>query len=349
MAYAIVIIIPIYTENKYNSTFLTVITMNPLPDVKIGNEDPLYNIGVVARMTGISMATLRAWERRYDFPESERTSGGHRLYSERGVLRLQWVKERIDEGMQTAQAINALRHQEKIGNIEQSSISKNIEAQSPVSLSPGTHLTFFMDRLFDLLAQKNLPGADVLLGEALAVISPDHLILDVIGPTMARIGDAWEAGLMNIATEHLATNYLRQRLLIWMMSGPPPRALAPILLACAPGDFHEGSLLILGALLRRRGWPVEYLGQAVPLLDLAAFVRDSKPAIVIVVAMTEQSAEELMDWPQYLPESLTTMKPIISYGGRIYTTRPEWRIRTPGIYLGDNFREAIEKIERLLG
>ena len=54
------------------------------------NDEPLYNIGVVSRMTGISMATLRAWERRYEFPDSERTAGGHRLYSENDVLRLRW-------------------------------------------------------------------------------------------------------------------------------------------------------------------------------------------------------------------------------------------------------------------
>src|SRR5512139_711308 len=91
--------------------------MSPLPDVKVGNNEPLYNIGVVARMTGVSMATLRAWERRYEFPDSERTAGGHRLYSEFDVMRLRWVKERIDDGMQTAQAINALRHQEQTGNL----------------------------------------------------------------------------------------------------------------------------------------------------------------------------------------------------------------------------------------
>ena len=39
----------------------------PLPNVRVGNAEALYNIGVVSRMTGISMATLRAWERRYDF------------------------------------------------------------------------------------------------------------------------------------------------------------------------------------------------------------------------------------------------------------------------------------------
>lgn len=91
--------------------------MSPLPEVAYGSNKPLYNIGAVSRTTGISMATLRAWERRYDFPEAERTSGGHRLYSEHAVMSLRWVKQRIDEGMQTAQAINALRHQEHTGNL----------------------------------------------------------------------------------------------------------------------------------------------------------------------------------------------------------------------------------------
>ena len=40
------------------------------------SEEPIYNIGVVARMTGIPVATLRVWERRYQFPTAERTEGG---------------------------------------------------------------------------------------------------------------------------------------------------------------------------------------------------------------------------------------------------------------------------------
>ncbi len=63
------------------------------------------------------------------------------------------------------------------------------------------------------------------------------------------------------------------------------------MLACGPGEWHEISLLMLGVLLRRRRWPVAYLGQAVPLPDLVKFTREIKPAVVVLVAMTEQS------WP----------------------------------------------------
>src|SRR5689334_583651 len=70
--------------------------------------EPLFNIGVVSRMTDINEATLRIWERRYDFPQPARTAGRQRLYSQQEILRLKWVKTRVDEGMQVSKAIQAL-------------------------------------------------------------------------------------------------------------------------------------------------------------------------------------------------------------------------------------------------
>jgi len=326
--------------------------MIPLPEVTLGNDEPLYNIGVVARMTGVSMATLRAWERRYNFPESERTAGGHRLYSERDVLRLRWVKERIDDGMQTAQAINALRHQEQTGNLSlvepiRIGIDQSLTGRSQASAA-GPHIVQFREHLVEALLQRDLSRADLVIGEALAASSPEDLILDIMGPTLAAVGDAWEDGHINVATEHLATNYIRQRLLMWMVSGPPPRATNPVLLACGPNEWHEGSLLILGSMLRRRRWPVAYLGQAVPLPDLANIVKELRPSMIVLIAMTENAASELSEWPQWLPEIAQSGKPPLGYGGRIFRLQPEWRIRMAGQYLGDNFRDGLTNIERIL-
>jgi len=320
--------------------------MIPLPDVNLGSDAPLYNIGVVARMTGVSMATLRAWERRYNFPESERTAGGHRLYSERDVMRLRWVKDRIEEGMQTAQAINALHHQEQTGKLAL------VEAVPPTPEEkgerPAPQQPMQRQALFRALIERDLVRADSVLGEALVTSSPEDLIMDVIGPALAEVGEAWEEGRISVATEHLATNYLRQRLLMWMVSGPPPRNSNPILLACAPNEWHEGSLLILGALLRRRRWPIAYLGQAVPLPDLASFVRELHPSLIVVIAMTENAAAELADWPHWMPEVAQNGRPALGYGGRVFRMHPEWRLRMAGTYLGDDFREGLANIEHLL-
>jgi DNA-binding transcriptional MerR regulator len=322
--------------------------MSPLPEVQVGNDEPLYNIGVVARMTGLSMATLRAWERRYEFPVAERTAGGHRLFSEEDVMRLRWVKARIDEGMQTAQAIQALRHQEATGHLVQ--IDEALGAsQAGISRNGNnSHLGSYQERLYQILVRRDIQGADTLLGDALAVFTPEDLILDVLNPTFTQIGDAWEDGQISVATEHLATNYLRQRLLMWMLSGPPPRRSHPIVMACAPDEWHEGSLLMIGALLRRKGWPVAYLGQAVPLPDLAALVVDIQPPLVVLVAMTEKTAAALLEWQQWLPEAAQEGRPVVGYGGRIFTLQPEWRLKMPGIYLGDALRDGLRTIERLL-
>jgi DNA-binding transcriptional MerR regulator len=65
---------------------------------------PVYSISAVERMLGITAATLRNWEERYTLVKPERSDGGHRLYTRLEVEQLRFVKERIDEGLQPAEA-----------------------------------------------------------------------------------------------------------------------------------------------------------------------------------------------------------------------------------------------------
>ena len=309
-------------------------------------EEPIYNIGVVARMTGIPVATLRVWERRYDFPNAGRTAGGHRLYSENEVSRLRWVKATIDEGMQTSQAVKALRKHERDGRI------LSLEASSPVILSaeavPGSTLDAYRQRLLAALVNNDLDVADQLLGEVLALFSMEQLILEVIRPVLHDIGEGWQAGKISVATEHLASAFLRQRLIMWQTVGPPVHPVRPIVLACAPDEWHEISLLMLGVLLRRRRWPVAYLGQAVPMPDLAKFVRDIRPPMVIVIAMTEKPARELHALPRWLPEINATGRPSLGFGGRAFNVNPALRSNMIGSFLGETLSEAVEAVERQL-
>ena len=309
------------------------------------SEEPLYNIGVVARMTSIPMATLRIWERRYNFPQSGRTAGGHRLYSEKQVMQLRWVKARTDEGMQTGQAIRALQHMEREGRLPDVPLTATVPMRHKGSEAT---LTALEDRLTQTLLAHDVDKADQVLGEAMALHPLDNLILDVIVPTLADIGQGWLDGQVTVATEHLATNYVRHRLLMWMHTGPTPYPVRPTVLACAPGELHEGSLLILGALLRRKRWPVAYLGQSVPLPDLGNLIKDMHPPAVVLVAMTEGSAQALVEWPRWLPGVLEAGRPMMTFGGRIFTEQPEWRDKVPGVFLGATLQDGLDSLDRLL-
>ena len=64
----------------------------------------IYSIGSVARMVGLSPAAIRSWEDRYGLIVAERSEGGRRLYTRDQLEQLQFVKERLDEGLSAADA-----------------------------------------------------------------------------------------------------------------------------------------------------------------------------------------------------------------------------------------------------
>src|SRR3954471_20745810 len=66
---------------------------------------PVFNTKAVAYETGVPADTFRAWERRYGVPRPQRTPGGHRLYSERDIAIIRWLRDRTDEGVNISHAV----------------------------------------------------------------------------------------------------------------------------------------------------------------------------------------------------------------------------------------------------
>jgi MerR family transcriptional regulator, light-induced transcriptional regulator len=63
-----------------------------------GNGDsslPVYPIRTVAKITGVSEGTLRAWEVRYGIITPARTQGGHRIFSENDIDRVIKIKRML--------------------------------------------------------------------------------------------------------------------------------------------------------------------------------------------------------------------------------------------------------------
>ncbi|QGZ43194.1 MerR family transcriptional regulator [Pseudoduganella flava] len=58
----------------------------------------MYRSGVAARLAGLSVETLRVWERRYGVSDTQRSERGQRLYSAGQVRRLGLLKQLVDNG-----------------------------------------------------------------------------------------------------------------------------------------------------------------------------------------------------------------------------------------------------------
>ena len=302
-----------------------------------------FSIGDVAQITRIPEDTLRVWERRYHFPQPMRSSGGQRQYAERQVLDLMWVKMQLDQGMRAGQAIHARHTVARDGAIE-----RVLHEPLPPSPNADPLLIEIRSALLEALLICDSSKAATILTGAAERHPVDLLVLDVVGPTLAAIGEAWSVGEVSVAVEHFASNFLRHLLLDWLRASPAHFSVDPVVLACAPEELHEGGLLMLWVLLRQLRWPVVYLGQSLPLKDLPAFVDNVRPALVVFAAMNEMSALALAEWPRWLSQPGGARPPIVGYGGRAFVANPRLADRVPGVLLGSTLCEGKERIHRLM-
>ena len=127
----------------------------------LASLEAIFNIGAVRRMTGIPIASLHAWERRYGFPHSSaRTLGGHRLYSEKDVTLLRCVKAQIDEGITARQAVAAVHKMDLEGRL-----AAGYRIETPMPLEPVSVRPAGRAQVAEALYEHDLNRADQLMGE----------------------------------------------------------------------------------------------------------------------------------------------------------------------------------------
>jgi methanogenic corrinoid protein MtbC1 len=147
-----------------------------------------------------------------------------------------------------------------------------------------------------------------VLDECFEGFGVDTALRNVILPTLDRVGSEWEQGALEVSQEHFVSNLVRGRLLslarLW------GRGAGPIaLLACAPGEAHDISLLAFGLVLRSYGWRIVFLGTDTPVATLERAVETTGPALTVVAsfdpALLEAGAESLRQLARSTPLALS--------------------------------------------
>ena len=151
------------------------------------------------------------------------------------------------------------------------------------------------EALRDALDALDDTGAQAAFDDLLARYGVDSILRDVILPYLHDLGQRWATGAASVAQEHFASALLRGRLLGlargWDQGGGP-RAV----LACAPGELHDLSLIVFGLALRRHGWRITYLGADTPLatIDDIAGTLDSDIVVLVAIAAGLEDEREAL-------------------------------------------------------
>ncbi|MBL9103059.1 MAG: MerR family transcriptional regulator [Myxococcales bacterium] len=217
-------------------------------------------------MTGVSAATLRAWERRYGIPAPQRTASAYRLYSDRDIEMIRRVRELCEGGVAPAQAAEMVRGGR--GGREE---AVRIEADT-------TELA-----IRNILAAVERLDADMIEAAVrMAMYSgPTTSLFDrVYGPVLAEVGERWSAGTMNAAQEHLVSEVVGSALRDVLRLSRPVRPSHSVVLACFADDEHV--LPLLGAALTLTEWNMRtvVLGARTPAAAIAHVVAEIRPDLV---------------------------------------------------------------------
>jgi methanogenic corrinoid protein MtbC1 len=264
------------------------------------------------------------------------------LYSERDIALLRWIKTQMEKGTTISRVVAEFQTMRRAGEWPEA-----VSALPPHPLHESqTPPDLYAKRLFAALKSVNESQASAVLREAHALFDLTAICLNIIQPCLYEIGEAWYRGEIRIATEHFASQFLRGQLLTLFQAHPMRHSAPRIVVSCAPNEFHDIGSLMLALFLRREGYRVEFIGADAHLEDLSEYVRDERPALVCLSANSEAAARGL----RQMDARLAGMRPRprFAFGGRIFNTKPALRNIIPGLFLGEDARQAVDQIRELL-
>jgi methanogenic corrinoid protein MtbC1 len=263
------------------------------------------------------------------------------LYSARDIAAIKWLKEHIEQGMTISRA-SALLQKQLYASERQPAVPALAEVQRPAR-----SLDMIKTDLYEALVEYDELTADEILSEAYSLHPIEAVCVDVIEAVLVKLGHAWANGDIGISTEHFTSNYLRRKLIALIADGPSTRT-GTIAIGCAPTDLHEMGILLLSIFLRRRGWHIVYLGQAVPLEDLPQSLPQINADVLVLASTVADSARRLQSIQPYLDQLPPAQRPIFAYGGPAFNEHPELLTSVPGVFLGETIQAGITAIEQLM-
>jgi DNA-binding transcriptional MerR regulator/methylmalonyl-CoA mutase cobalamin-binding subunit len=273
-----------------------------------------HSIKTVSERTGLSPHLIRAWERRYETIQPERTDGNQRLYCEEDIERLMLLKMATEAG-HPIRTVAKLPVDELRGLVsdlntgDRSMMGTPGTAPSPTAPKSSRTGPELVESALHAITAMDAATLESVLEEAVLSLGQVAVLSHVIGPLVQRVGDGWQAGTLKVGHEHLASAVIRT----FLANAARPFAVhasAPMLVATTPsGQVHEIGAALVAAAAANKGWRITYLGPSLPAEEIASAALQSHARAVALSlvhpADDPQLPEELRRLQRLLPESTT--------------------------------------------
>lgn len=252
----------------------------------------MYTIKQAAARTGLSIPTIRAWERRYGVVSPSRTPAGYRLYDEEAIERLAAMRSLVEQaGWRPSQAAERIA----IPGLDLSSLAGRQAApagrQSGDMAGASAGASEPPVVAFVVAAQRlDIDLMERILDDAFAAQRFELAMETVVFPALRAVGLAWAEGDVDVAAEHAATETIRRRLTRFFDAARAPMTQTRLLVGMPPAGQHELGVFAFAVACRRGGLAIAYLGANVPLQSWMRTVRETAVQAIVLGAVTTEDA-----------------------------------------------------------
>ena len=262
----------------------------------------MYSIKAVSQATGLTVETLRAWERRYGIVVPIRDQTGRRVYRADDVLRLRRLREATERGHPIGRL--AELSEEGLAQLLTDAPDRRSRAASSA----------FVERILEAAQQFRSAECEQALTLAIAMMPPQRLVSDVLQPLLHEVGERWHRGEFAVSQERLVSTIVRRHVGLMLDTYDRTARHQGIVFATLPGERHELGLLMSAMLCASRGFKIHYLGPDLPETEIARYAREVGASIIVLSVVLN---EQLAQLPQQLVSLTEAMAPdsVIWLGG----------------------------------
>lgn len=248
---------------------------------------PRHPIRVVARRTGLTPATIRAWERRYGAVSPVRSEGGQRLYSDRDLVQLDTLR-RLTEMGRSISSVAGLSPAEAAALLEE---DRGLEPAARRPPTSGEAPDAWTGQAYARLRALDDGGLERILRRALATLGAPAFLEGVAAPLLRQVGSGWESGDVTPAQEHLGSAVI-DRVLADIADHAEADDDAPrVVVATLPEERHGLGARLVAAVAALEGWRVSYLGTDLPAHEIAAAATALGADLVAVSVVSDDGPE----------------------------------------------------------
>jgi len=241
----------------------------------------MYSIKAVAQATGLTVETLRAWERRYGVVVPQRDAGGRRVYRPEDVLRLRRLREATERGHPIG----------RLAGLDDDGLAALLN--EPTDRRARAASNAFVERILESAQRFRSAECEQALTLAIAMLPPQQLVGDVLQPLLREVGERWHRGEFAISQERLVSTIVRRNVGLMLDAYDRSARRAPIVFATLPGERHEIGLLTSAMLCASHGFKTHYLGPDLPPAEIARFAREVGAAAVALSIVLQDRATDV--------------------------------------------------------